>query len=216
MDFKQLAAKLFRDDHLFDPIGYGRIFAVVDFANVRYWAKSFWPEDNKEFIKRGIDIEKLANLIDTVSPERKFFYYGYYKEHPELPYEHENNVRYRKSIYRLDKAAKCGFTKRAKEIKEISDFNDEGKYIGKKSKCNCDVEIAMDLLLKIDKYDTVFAWTGDSDFNSLFQHLKSKKKKIISVCARDFASEELRKNSDLFIPADPFAERLEYVRKPSK
>ncbi|MDO8555245.1 MAG: hypothetical protein Q7R75_01625 [bacterium] len=43
--------------------------------------------------------------------------------------------------------------------------------------------------------------------------MKSKKKKIIVICARDFASDELqnKNTSDLFIPADPLKNLLEYI-----
>ncbi len=70
----------------------------------------------------------------------------------------------------------------------------------------------MDMLQKIEKYDTVFLWSGDSDFHLLLQYLKSKGKKVITICARDFVSEELNNFSDLFIPADALKDNLEYMR----
>lgn len=36
-----------RNYYLFNPEKYGNIFVFVDFSNVRYWAKSFWPDENK-------------------------------------------------------------------------------------------------------------------------------------------------------------------------
>jgi uncharacterized LabA/DUF88 family protein len=209
MDVRELK----RNYYLFDPKEYGRIFAFVDFSNVRHWAKSFWPEENKKYLRREIDIYKLSEVIDFVKPEKKFFYYGHYREHPGLPSENPFNIKFRQSIYRIDKARKAGFHVRTKDIKEIDHFDDEGKFLGRISKCNFDVEMAMDMLLKLEKYDSVFLWSGDSDFHYLLQHLKSKKKKTITICGRDFASEELRHNSDLFIPADPLRDLLEYIPK---
>lgn len=212
MELKDLQADNYRDTYLkFDSKEYGRIFAFVDFANVRHWAKSFWPIENKEWLTKEIDIAKLGSLIDSINPEKKFFYYGHYPEYPELDRAHTYNVRYRKSIYRLSKAQTAKFTTRTKDIKEIKDFDEDGKYSGTIKKCNFDIEMAMDMLTKIEKYDTVFLWSGDSDFHLLLQYLQSKKKKIIVVCARSFVSKELDSNSDLFIPADPFKEILEYV-----
>lgn len=213
MDLKELWAKVTREEHLFDPSSYGRILACVDFANVWYWSKSFWPEDNKEFIKRGIDVQKVCELINTVEPVQKFFYYGHYKEHAELPYADPKNVAHRKSIYRLDLARKCGFTPRTKVIKEIRTFNESGKFIGILNKCNFDVEITMELMRKIETYDTVLLWSGDSDFNPLMQYLKYRKKKVVTVCARDSVSTDLDSGSSLFIPADPFKDLLEYMPK---
>ena len=202
-----------RNYYLFDPKTYGRIFVFVDFSNVRHWAKSFWPADNKQYFKRDIDIAKLATIVDMVHPKEKFFYYGHYRQHINLPSENAFNIKFRQSIYRVDKARKCGFRVRTKTIKEIDDFDDEGKFLGRIRKCNFDIEMAMDMLLKIEKYDTAFLWSGDSDFHYLLQYLKSKKKKIITICCRDFASEELRTHSNLFIPADPLRDLLEYVPK---
>jgi len=203
-----------RDYYLFDPKEYGKIFVFVDFSNVRHWAKDFWPEENKEYFKKEIDIRKIAEVCNWINPERKFFYYGHYKmDYPEaeLGVNDPRNLKYRQSIYRIDKAKKAGFTPRTKDIKEIDDFDYEGKFLGKIRKCNFDIEIAMDILLKINKYDTVFLWSGDSDFDRLLQYLKSKGKKSITICARRFASDELRINSNLFILADSLKDYLEYI-----
>jgi len=200
-----------RDYYLFNPADYGRIFVFIDFSNVRHWAQSFWPSENKEHLKREIDINKLAEVCDWINPERKFFYYGHYKEYPLLLPNHKLNIKYRQSIYRIDKARKAGFIPRTKDVKEIDNFSLDGKFLGKINKCNFDIEIAMDVLLKINKYDTVFLWSGDSDFDILFRYLKSKKKSVVTICARSFASDELRESSTLFIPADPIAKYLEYI-----
>lgn len=207
MDLQELK----RNYYLFDPVSYGRIFAFVDFSNVRHWAKTFWPQENKEYLKKEIDIQKIADICGLVRPQKKFFYYGHYKEYPLLPVENPFNVKFRQSIYRIDKARKVGFVVRTKDIKEIDNFDDEGKFLGRINKCNFDIEMAMDMILKIEKYDTAFLWSGDSDFDYLLRHLKSKKKNVITICARDFASDELRCNSDLFIPADPLKDLLEYL-----
>jgi len=200
-----------RNYYLFNPKEYGRIFVFVDFSNVRHWAQSFWPADNKEYFKREIDIEKIAEICNWINPIKKYFYYGHYKEYLELPSFHELNIKYRQSIYRIDKARKAGFTPRTKDIKEIDNFSFDGKFLGKINKCNFDIEIAMDIILKINKYDTIFLWSGDSDFDILFKYLESKKKKIITICARAFASDEIRESSSLFIPADPLKNCLEYT-----
>lgn len=209
MDFHEFK----RNYYLFNPVDYGRIFVFVDFSNVRHWAKSFWPDENKKYFRKEIDIKKIADIVNLVAPAKKLFYYGHYKEHPELPPEHHLNMKYKQSIYRIDKARKSSFNVTTKDIKEIDDFDDEGKFLGRKNKCNFDIEMTMDMLLKIEKYDTIFLWSGDSDFHYLLQYLKNKKKKVIVICARDFASDELQRkeSSDLFIPADPLKNLLEYI-----
>lgn len=203
-----------RNYYLFDPKKYGRIFVFVDFANVHWWAKEFWPEENKEYFKVDIDIEKLAEVCNWIKPKKRFFYYGHFKEYPDLGDNNPLNIKYRKSIYRIDKARKCGFKTRTKDIKEIKNFAADGKFLGKINKCNFDIEICMDMLMKIDKYDTVFFWSGDSDFYFLLRYLRSKGKKVIVICARSFSSNELESSdtSNLFIPADPLKDFLEYKK----
>jgi uncharacterized LabA/DUF88 family protein len=200
-----------RDALLFNPEEFGRIFAFVDFSNVRYWAKSFWPVENREHLTREIDIEKLAQLIEMVGTAEKFFYYGHYKERPGAPPDHSSNAAYRSSIYRIDKARKAGFTIRTKDIKTIDTYDDAGRRQGQIHKCNFDVEITMDMIKQLPKYDTVFLWSGDSDFEPLLAYLKSKGKKVVTVCARAFASSELKNISALFIPADRLRDQLELV-----
>jgi uncharacterized LabA/DUF88 family protein len=200
-----------RDTFLFNPKDYGTIFAFVDFSNVRYWAKSFWPEDNRERLTREIDIEKVAHMVDMVGTTEKLFYYGHYKAMPHIPPEHPSNVPYRNSIFRIDKARKAGFKVRTKDIKTIDTYDDTGKRQGQIHKCNFDVEITMDMIKQLPKYDTVFLWSGDSDFGPLLAYLKSKGKKVVTVCARDFASSELQRVSDRFIPADSLRDQLELV-----
>lgn len=201
-----------RNRFLFDPLTHGRIFVFVDFSNVRHWAKAFWPDENRDRFRKEVDIQKLAELCDLVHPRLKFFYYGYFRNYPGPPFDYPLNHKHRQSVFRIDKARKSGFVVRTKEIKEIDSINDAGKFVGRVNRCNFDIEITMDMLLKIDKYDTAMLWSGDSDFHFLLQYLKSKKKKVITVCARKFASDELRRYSDLFIPADPLKELIVFDR----
>ena len=207
MDFQAFR----RDNLLFNPKDFGKIFAFVDFSNVRYWAKSFWPLDNRERLVKEIDIAKVAQLIDMVGTATKFFYYGYYRARRSLPPEHPSNISHRNSVFRIDKARKAGFTVRTKNIKIIDTYDEAGRRQGQVHKCNFDVEITMDAIRELPKYDTAFLWSGDSDFGPLLAYLRSKGKKIVTICARAFASSELRKASAPFIPADRLREQLELV-----
>ncbi len=108
----------------------------------------------------------------------------------------------------IPKARKCGFIARTKEVKEINNFDVEGRFVGKISKCNFDIEIAMDMLQKVEKYDTIFFWSGDSDFDVVLRYLQSKKKKVVTICARDFLSRVLEESSNLVLVADPLKDQL--------
>ncbi|MFA6486153.1 MAG: NYN domain-containing protein [Candidatus Magasanikbacteria bacterium] len=198
--------------YLFDPVEFGSIFVFVDFGNVRPWAKDFWPEENRFRYCKEIDISKLAQVCDWVSPKKKFFYYGHFRSRPDLPKEHHDNIKSRNSVFRIDKAEKSGFQIKTKEIKMIPHYDEEGKFLGKTPKCNFDVEMAMDMLTKIHKYDTVMLFSGDSDFGGLLSYLKEKGKKIIVICTRSRMSTELEVVADKFIPAETLKTFLDYTK----
>ena len=202
-----------RQYYLFDPKDFGRIFVFIDFGNLRPWAKNFWPEENKFRISVEIDIDKLASICNLLNPVSKFFYYGHFPSGENLPPNHEVNIKYNNSIYRISKARKSGFTVRTKEIKMIPHYDEQGKYMGKIPKCNFDVEIAMDAIIKLDKYDTIVLFSGDSDFGTLLGYLKSKGKKIVVVSTRDRMSTELESVADKFIPAETMKNLLDYHNK---
>ena len=169
----------FRGQHyLFDPKQFGNVFAFIDFGNVRPWAKDFWPEENKFRFCKEIDIAKLSEICGWVKPKKKFFYYGYFKTQLGLPKDHRENIKSRGSIFRVDKAEKSGFQVKTKEIKMVPHYDEDGKFLGKRPKCNFDVEMTMDMLTKINKYDTVMLFSGDSDFGGLLSYLKEKGEQV--------------------------------------
>lgn len=202
MDLQSLGGKYY----FFDPAIFGKIFVFVDFGNVRPWAKELWPVENRYRHSIEVDIEKLAQLCGWVNPDKMFFYYGHYLKE----FEHHKG-----SIYRIDKARQSGFMVKTKPIKMIPNYDEDGKYLGKLPKCNFDVEITMDVLTKIHKYDTVMIFSGDSDFGSLLQYVKNKGKKVVVVCTRNRLSKELQSVADKVIPAETLASFLAYKNKHS-
>ena len=191
---------------LFDPKSYGRIFAFVDFGNVRPWAEDIWPEENKRRITVEIDIAKIADICSWVNAGGRFFYYGYFPESGKA----NDDLRYRRSIFRIDKARKQGFKVKTKEIKMVPHYDTDGKFVGKFPKCNFDVEMTMDMLNKANDYDTVLLFSGDSDFSHLLKHLKALGKNIMIVCTRNRMSRELDEVAHKFIPAETLAAFLRY------
>lgn len=204
MNFDELKAEYY----FFNKADFGRVYAFIDFGNVRPWAKELWLEENKFRICQEIDIVRLAGIINWVSPVKKLFYYGHYSKNENFPEKHENNNKYRVSAFRLDKARKSGFEVKTKNIKMIPHYDDSGKFINKLPKCNFDVEITMDMIIKAEKYDTIMLFSGDSDFGELLDYLKSKGKKVVVICTRSRMSAELQKVADIFIPAETLANFL--------
>ncbi|MBU1036655.1 NYN domain-containing protein [Patescibacteria group bacterium] len=213
MDLEEFKTKVIKEKFGINSEQFFNIYTFVDFGNVRHWAKEFWPMENKYRICVEIDIEKLGKICECIKSQKRFFYYGYYPKRDDLDWNHPLNLKYRKSIARVNKAKESGFKKRTKEIKMIPHYDEGGKFIGKMPKCNFDVEITMDMLMKINKYDSVMLLSGDSDFGGLLSYLKSKGKKIIIVCTRNYMSTELESVKDKFIPAELLKDFLRFENK---
>lgn len=89
-----------------------------------------------------------------------------------------------------------GFVLITKPLKIIKEFNIERGDI---RKANFDVEIAVDAIEMIDKFDTLILFSGDSDFDYLLQRLKMKGKATIVVSAKHHISKELIESSDKYV-----------------
>ncbi len=66
-------------------------------------------------------------------------------------------------------------------------------------KANFDVEIAVDVMEMIDRFDTLVLFSGDSDFDYLLRKLRIKNKNVLVVSSRYHVSKELIENSDKYI-----------------
>ncbi len=166
-----------------DKEKFGRIFSFVDFGNVNYWYE--WDErDGDENLlpankKLVVDVEKLAVFSKLFSDHNRF----YFGLDPEKD----------KSIKIISKARRFFNKVIPKPIQKIKHYlNDDelkittrlikkdlrGQYI-RIPKCNFDVEISVDAVRFLDKYDTFCLFSSDADFAYLAEFLLRKKKKII-------------------------------------
>ena len=82
-------------------------------------------------------------------------------------------------------------------------------------KCNFDVEISVDAIRLLDKYDTLALFSGDSDFVSLIRFLKKKGKKVILFKA-GFITSDLREVSNKVINAQSIKKHIAEVVKKQK
>lgn len=83
-----------------------------------------------------------------------------------------------------------GFTVRKKELKRISVISGSVESITEKG--NMDVEITIDAMHNIQKYDTASLFSGDADFLALVNYLKNKDKKVYIFSSKDNISHELK------------------------
>lgn len=88
-----------------------------------------------------------------------------------------------------------GFIVRKKELKRIEIYSDKsGDSIQEKG--NMDVEMTIDAIHNMKKYDTALFFTGDSDFLALLTYLKNKGKKVYIFSSKNNISHELKTGGD--------------------
>jgi len=118
-----------------------------------------------------IDQKKLfVYLKNKFQISKAFFYYGKDSKDPK------------KEAF-LKKLEQFGYILRVKEIKRF----------GTRIKANCDVDLTMDMLIKIKEYNKAIVLTGDGDFAPLFAYLISKKKQIIIISSPKRTAKEIRR-----------------------
>ncbi|MFA5413520.1 MAG: NYN domain-containing protein [Patescibacteria group bacterium] len=213
----------FRNCHIkeklkIDDEKFGKIFVFIDFANVDKWFDDDvrdWENNILDGDKElSIDLEKLFNFAKCFS-EHVRFYYGH-------------NPQNEKSLKFLGKTKyifgeKMVFTKPMQQIKHRLEDGDittrriqhdgEGNFIFL-PKCNFDVEICVDAIRLLAKYDTFCIFSSDADFISLIKFLKNNRKKIILIKG-GFVQYPLKANSDLVINAQDIKENLVRIKQKS-
>jgi len=199
---------------------FGKIFCFVDYGNVNYWYENDERDWDGNTLAKGyklfVDIEKLADFILGFADQKRF-YYGW-------------NPRKKQNWHIAIKAEKCGFIKNTKPMQFIKHYLSDGEHAedgfnnseikkdtaGKAyieiPKSNFDVEISVDALRSLEKYDTFCLFSGDSDFAYLAQYLKKKGKKII-VVASGQVFHTLKELADLYINAQDIKANITSIKK---
>jgi uncharacterized LabA/DUF88 family protein len=117
-----------------------------------------------------IDQKKLFDYLKTKFKIKKaFFYYG----------KNSKDVKKEKFLKKLEQ---FGYILRVKEIKRF----------GKRIKANCDVDLTMDMLIKVGEYSKAIVLTGDGDFAPLFHYLREKEKEIIIISSPKRTAREIK------------------------
>lgn len=91
---------------------------------------------------------------------------------------------------------KNNFTLKTKPLKIIKNQDIE---MGDIRKANFDVEITVDIMEMMNKFDTLVLFSGDSDFNYLLKKLRGVSKNVVVISSRYHVSRELVENSDKYI-----------------
>lgn len=197
---------------------FGRIFTFVDFGNVTYW----YHNDERDWENKPlgeerrliIDIQRLAAFLKLFSDQKRF-YYGW-------------DPRSTKSQHLIVKAEKCGFVKITKPVQFIKHYLDEeeigdgdrefvktdrdGRPYVEIRKGNFDVEISVDSIRLMKKYDTFCLLSGDSDFAHLARFLKKNGKKVI-VMASGQVYHSLKDVADLYVNAQKVKSHIAAIKE---
>lgn len=72
------------------------------------------------------------------------------------------------------------------------------KSIQGENKANFDVELAVDTILKINDFDMLILFSGDSDFDYLVKVIQEKGKSVVCVSKRNHISSELYTRADYY------------------
>lgn len=154
------------------------VYAFVDASNL--WE----AQKTKGYF---FDLAKLQAYLKTRyhATEIKVYYYTAYPAEGTRDYSTDSKHKF----YTYLKKG-LGFVVRKKPLKQLKSMTDHGEVIEEKG--NMDVEMAIDAVNLIEKYDTAILFTGDSDFLALVNYIKNRGKKVHIFSSRNNVSTEMR------------------------
>lgn len=167
-------------------IAKGKVAVFIDAANVFY---------SQRTLKWFLDYQKLQDFLNSSLNLQGIYYYS-------------------GQMRGQDKQLK--FINRLKEI-GIHVFEKEIKFIKLKNhqmlhKGNLDVELAIDAYRMSSNYDTLFLFSGDSDFAYLIKLVKEKGKRVVVFSTRGHISGELLSLAK-YIDLRKLKDELSYTKK---
>lgn len=178
------------------------VYVFIDASNIwqaqKAKGKMFDYEKLKAFLKDKFEASEIEMFYYTAYPAQKTREYDLQGKHNFLTF-------LRKGL---------GFTVRGKKLKRITVRNDKtGDVIQEKG--NMDVEMTIDIIHCLDKYDIAILFTGDSDFLALMTYVRKRGKKVFVFSSKNNVSQELRTGGDgyfdvLNLEADIWGQNLKY------
>jgi len=212
MDLQELKKKTVRGA-LEISDSFGSILVFIDFANVNYWfEEDEYDAENKILSfneKLSVGLQELKDFSNFFASDIRF-YYG----HDPSNIKSLGFLIATRKIYGKSRV----FTKPIQKVRhyltpqEITlntrtlQHDTKGDFI-RIPKCNFDVEICVDAIKLIEKYDTFCLFSSDADFVHLARFIKGKGKKIILVKG-GYIHHSLHEVSDLIINAQDIKKHI--------
>ena len=145
----------------------GKVAVFIDAANVIHCHRDIgWKVDYKKVKKY---FERRCQLVGI------YYYSAYFEE----------SAGQRSFFEMLDRK---GYVVRTKKIRKIRD-DDGGMHL----KGNCDTDIVVDAVALLEQYDTAVLMSGDSDFVSLVNLFRGRRKRVIVISTRGHIAKDLIK-----------------------
>jgi len=140
---------------------------------------------------RFFDLAKLKKYLEKQykTTELRVYYYTAYPKEGTREYGTDGKHKF---LTYLKKG--LGFIVRKKELKQIKIMTSAGESIEEKG--NMDVEMTIDAVNLVNKYNIAVLFTGDSDFLALVSYIKNRHKKVYIYSSQNNISSELRTGGD--------------------
>ncbi len=181
-----------------------KVYVFIDASNLWEVQKSKGELFDFEKLKRYLKDKFSASSLEV-------FYYSAYPREGTRDYNLEGKHKFFTFLKkRLD------FVVQKKELKRIKIVTEEGQSVEEKG--DMDVEITIDVLHHIQKYNIAVFFTGDSDFLALVTYLRRHGKKVYIFSSENNISRELRTGGDgyfdvLKIKEDIWGKKLKHRPK---
>ncbi len=161
------------------------VYAFIDASNLweaqKAKGKFFDYQKLKEFLRERYDASSVT-----------VFYYTAYPADGTRSYSLDGKHKF---FTFLKKG--LGFIVRKKELKRIHITSEAGEATEEKG--NMDVEMTIDAMHHIQKYNIAILFTGDSDFLALVNYIRRDGKKVYIFSSKNNVSKELRTGGDGYL-----------------
>ncbi len=179
----------------------GRVFLYIDAANLEQSVKDIWvnAKDVPDSL-RGNSTDNLCYSIDYTNLKKAFSSLCDLREMKFYTADFETES-HRKFLFFMDKA---GYKLSTKKVKNYKDHTIDHPH----RKANFDVEIAVDTILKINKFDTLILFSGDCDFEYLIKKIKGRGKIVIVFSRQGHIAKELPPVSSYYFDIIDFRKEI--------
>lgn len=151
----------------------GRTAVFIDAANIELSAKD---------LKFKVDYKKLYKWLQA---KAKIVFIGFYT----VRFDTNDHDAF------LTVLKRSGYKLITKPLKLIKNRKDGGHL----RKANFDVEIAVDIIKKLDTFDNCILFSGDSDFHYLIKELRKRNKTVIVASLKYHVSKELVESANFYL-----------------